>query len=44
VENKKSKSNKKVKCYSFFGPIEGQIIRTCKLIYIMTCTSMAIKL
>ncbi|KAE9535736.1 hypothetical protein AGLY_007637 [Aphis glycines] len=37
VENKKSKSNKKVKCYSCFGPIEGQIIRTlnifdCKLI------------
>ncbi|KAL5240379.1 hypothetical protein ACI65C_007789 [Semiaphis heraclei] len=37
VENKKIKNSKKVKCYSFFGPIEGQIVGTlknfdCKLI------------
>ncbi|XP_060840521.1 uncharacterized protein LOC132921473 isoform X2 [Rhopalosiphum padi] len=37
VGNKKNKSNKKVKYYSFFGPIEGHLVRTlnnfdCKLI------------
>ncbi|XP_026806243.1 uncharacterized protein LOC113549233 isoform X2 [Rhopalosiphum maidis] len=37
VGNKKNKSNKKIKYYSFFGPIEGHLVRTlnnfdCKLI------------
>lgn len=33
VENKKIKNSKKVKLYSFFGPIEGQIVGKCKSAY-----------
>ncbi|XP_025201010.1 uncharacterized protein LOC112598686, partial [Melanaphis sacchari] len=31
VGNKKNKINKKIKCYSSFGPIEGQIVGTLKI-------------
>lgn len=33
VGNKQKKISKKLKCYSFFGPIEGHIVGTCKLLY-----------
>jgi len=33
VGNKKKKKEKKVKFYSSFEPIKGQIVGTCKYIY-----------
>lgn len=33
----KKKNSKNFKCYSVFGPIEGHIVGTCKLIYNGIC-------